>query len=118
MGEAVEVGSGELPFERGGDLLVAATERQQLLFERVEVGEVVGGVDLALGDGEVDLGLVEPAGVDGADAEVLESGGRTTPTDPRTRIRFLYRPWSRLIERWPRCAEPLSTITNTRWALL
>ena len=33
--------------------------------EGVEVGEVVGVDDLALDDGEVDLGLVEPAGVDG-----------------------------------------------------
>ena len=63
-GEAVEVGAGELPLERGGDLLVAATEREELLFERCEVGEVVGGEDLALDDREVDLGLVEPAGVD------------------------------------------------------
>jgi hypothetical protein len=31
-----------------------------LLLERVEVGEVVGGEELALDDGEVDLGLVEP----------------------------------------------------------
>ena len=59
-----EVGAGELPLERLGDLLVAAAEREELLFERVEVGEVVGGQDFALDDREVDLGLVEPAGVD------------------------------------------------------
>jgi len=64
LGEAVEVGAGELPLQRRRDLLVAAAEREQLLFERVEVGEVVGGQHLALDDREVDLGLVEPAGVD------------------------------------------------------
>jgi len=58
VGEAVEVGTGELPLERRGDLFVAAAEREQLLLEGVEVGEVVGGQDLALDDGEVDLGLV------------------------------------------------------------
>jgi hypothetical protein len=63
LGDAVEVGAGELPLKRGGDLLVAAAEREQLLLARVEVGEVVGGQDFALDDGEVDLGLVEPAGV-------------------------------------------------------
>ena len=55
MGEAVEVGAGELPLEWGGDPLVAAAECEQSLFERVEVGEVVGGEDFALDDGEVDL---------------------------------------------------------------
>ena len=35
-----------------------------MLFEVVEVGEVVGREDFALDDREVDLGLVEPAGVD------------------------------------------------------
>jgi hypothetical protein len=28
LGEAVEVGAGELPLERGGDLFVAAAERE------------------------------------------------------------------------------------------
>ena len=58
MCEAVEVGAGELPFEGRGDLLVAAAEREEVLLERVEVGEVVGGDDLALDDREIDLGLV------------------------------------------------------------
>jgi hypothetical protein len=47
-----------------------------LLFERVEVGEVVGGEHFALHDREVDLGLVESAGVEGV----------------WTRIKFLYLP--------------------------
>ena len=63
--DSVEVGAGELPLEGRSDLFVAAAEREQALLERVEVGDVVGGEDLALHDGEVDLGLVEPAGVDG-----------------------------------------------------
>ena len=62
--DAVEVGGGELPLEWGGDLLVAAAEREEVALERVEVGEVVGRENLALDDREVDLGLVEPAGVD------------------------------------------------------
>ena len=62
--EPVEVVPGELPFKGRGDLLVAAPERQQVRFESVEVGEVVGRQRLALDDAEVDLGLVEPAGVD------------------------------------------------------
>ena len=65
MGELVEVGPGELPLEGRGDLLVAAAEGEQSLFERGEVGEVVGGEDFALEDRELDLGLVEPAGVNG-----------------------------------------------------
>jgi len=97
----VEVGAGELPLERGGDLFVAA-EREELLLECVEVGEVARGEHFALDDREVDFGLVEPAGVDGV----------------WTRIGLLCRPFRRLIEALPRCAEPLSTITNTRWALL
>ena len=64
LGETVEVGAGELPLERLGDLLVAATEREELLLERGEVGEVVGREHLALHDREVDLGLVDPTGVD------------------------------------------------------
>jgi hypothetical protein len=41
-GEAVEVGAGELPLVRGGDLLVAAAELEQGTLKGVEVGEVVG----------------------------------------------------------------------------
>ena len=58
-----------------GDLLVAAAEGEEVLLERVEVGEVVGGEDLALDDREVDLGLVEPAGVDrGVDEDQVRPG--------------------------------------------
>jgi hypothetical protein len=40
-----------------------AAEGQKLLLERTEILEVVGLQDLALDDREVNLGLVEPAGV-------------------------------------------------------
>jgi hypothetical protein len=42
LGDAVEVGAGELPLERLGDLLIAASEREQLLLERVEAGKSLG----------------------------------------------------------------------------
>ena len=58
LGEAVEVGAGEPPFEWLRDLLVAAAEREELPFEAGEVREVVGGEDFSLDDREVDLGLV------------------------------------------------------------
>ena len=63
--------AGELPFEGGGGLLVAPLEGGQAVFDVVEIGEVVGGEDLALDDGVVDLDLVEPGGVDGQ----LDQGG-------------------------------------------
>ena len=73
VGEAVEVGAGELPLERRGDLFVAAAEGEQPRFERIEVGEVVGGEHLALGDGGVALGL---AGSGGAGARRGGHGAR------------------------------------------
>ncbi len=54
--DAMEILAGELPLERSGDLLIAATERQERPLERVEIGEVVGLQRLALRDREVDLG--------------------------------------------------------------
>ncbi len=65
MEEAVEVVAGELSFERLGDPLVVSCEAEEPLFEGGEVGVVVGLQHLALDDREVDLDLVEPAGVDG-----------------------------------------------------
>jgi hypothetical protein len=62
--ESVQVGAGEAPVERHGGLLVAALEAKQPLLDLDQVGEVVGGQDLALDDGEADLDLVEPGGVD------------------------------------------------------
>jgi hypothetical protein len=56
--EVVEVGCGEFPLEWSGVGVVARFERGQALFDLVEVGEVVGGQDFALYDGEDDLDLV------------------------------------------------------------
>lgn len=53
----------ELPFEGIGDLFEVAFEVLEAPFDLFEVVEVVGGEHLALDDGEVDLDLVEPAGV-------------------------------------------------------
>ncbi|HWN00055.1 MAG TPA: hypothetical protein VNO54_23665 [Streptosporangiaceae bacterium] len=50
-----EVGGGEFPVERPGGLVVAADEGQQGPGQRVEAGEVVGGDDFLLDDGEEDL---------------------------------------------------------------
>ena len=73
--DLVEVLASELPFEGCGDLLVAASEGEEVLFECVEVGEVVGLECFALEDGEVDLGLVEPGGVDwGVDDDQVRPG--------------------------------------------
>ena len=66
--------------ERFCDLLVAAAEGEERVLEGAEIGEVVGLEHLALDDREVDLALVEPAGVDGGVGDgqgrpgALESG--------------------------------------------
>src|SRR5260221_7949483 len=52
--QEVEVGRGELPLERGGDLLVVILEGQQRCCCLGEAAEVVRAEDLALDDGEVD----------------------------------------------------------------
>jgi hypothetical protein len=71
----VEVVAGELPLERLGDLLVVTAEAEQPLLEGGEFLEVVGLEDLALHDREVDLGLVEPGGVDrGVDHDEVGPG--------------------------------------------
>ena len=62
--EFVQVGAGEGPLKWTGGLLVVVLEGQQALLESGEGGEVIGGEDLTLDDGEIDLNLVEPAGVD------------------------------------------------------
>ena len=48
--QVVKVGSGEAPVERDRGLLVAALEAQQPLLDLGQIGEVVGGQDLALHD--------------------------------------------------------------------
>jgi len=54
-------------------------ESQQALFEFGPRREVIGGEDLSLHDGKVDLNLVEPTGVD---RSVNEDGVRPERTEP------------------------------------
>ena len=44
--------------------MVAALESHQIVFEGDESGEVAWGEEFALNDGEVDVDLVEPTGMD------------------------------------------------------
>ena len=59
----MQVTAGEGPLERLGGPLIAALECDQAAFEGGEVVEVARREELALNDGEVDLDLVEPAGM-------------------------------------------------------
>src|SRR5574340_153841 len=58
--------AGKGPLERGRDLLVITGEGGKALGKHLQRREIVGREDLALNDREVDLDLVEPAGMDGA----------------------------------------------------
>ncbi len=60
----VQITAREGPLERFGGALIAALEGHQPAFEGSKVGEVARGEQLTLNDGEVDLNLVEPAGMD------------------------------------------------------
>src|SRR3990172_10246924 len=53
----------ELPVEGRSHALVVLLEIQQSILYLLEAGEIVGGQNLALDDGEVDLDLIEPTGV-------------------------------------------------------
>jgi hypothetical protein len=53
--QEIEVGLGELPLERRGDLLVVVLEGQQPGFYLGEAAEVVRGQEFALDDGEVNF---------------------------------------------------------------
>ena len=63
--ELVEVGAGESPVEWPGGGVVVLLEGGDLVGELVRALEVVGAEQLALDDGEVNLDLVQPGGVDG-----------------------------------------------------
>jgi hypothetical protein len=56
--------AGELPVERLGDLVPAVLELVECAGDLGEVVKVVGLEQLALDDREVDLDLIQPAGVD------------------------------------------------------
>ena len=67
--------------ERSGDGIVAGLERGKPFADLIEVGEVVGGHDLALDDGEVDLGLVQPGSVHEQVDQVRVRPGMAHPVD-------------------------------------
>src|SRR4029450_8118914 len=69
--EVVQVLGGVGPVERSGGEVVALLEGRQPVVDLGQVGEVVGGDDLALHHGEVDFALVQPARVDGG----VDQGG-------------------------------------------
>ena len=77
--EAVEGLAAEVPVEGLGGRVVAVLEGEEPFGEGVEVGKVAGLDHLALDDGEEDLNLVQPAGVDG---QVDQFGGRPGRSDP------------------------------------
>src|SRR6266853_3328463 len=62
--QPAQVVSSEFPLKGAGDAFVALAETDQPLPHLCERAEVVRGEHLALDDGEVDLDLVKPAGVD------------------------------------------------------
>src|SRR6266516_4239557 len=79
--QVVEVGAGEVPAERPGDGVVAGFERGEAVADLAEVGEVVGCEGVALEDGEVDLGLVQPGCVGGQVDQVRVRPGFAHPGD-------------------------------------
>src|SRR6266849_3153021 len=78
--KGIEVSAGELPLERRGALLVVCLEAKESIGDLGERGEVVRGEHLALNDGEIDLDLVEPAGMHRTmnRDDVVESSLQTT----------------------------------------
>jgi hypothetical protein len=63
--ESLEIAASEGPLKWRCSPLVVRLEGKQALLEFGQGRKVVGGEDLSLNDGEVDLDLVEPTGVDG-----------------------------------------------------
>lgn len=63
--ELREVGSGELPFEGFGENFGASLEGEDVGGELVERSDVWRREDFTLEDREIDLDLIQPAGVDG-----------------------------------------------------
>ena len=77
----MEVSAVEFPLEGFGDGLVVALEAKQAILNVSDRGEVVRGESFPLDDGEVDLDLVEPAGMDWSMNEHEIWEGR--PSTPR-----------------------------------
>src|SRR2546425_12295251 len=62
--ERSKILAGEGPLERGRRSFVVILEAEQAVLDLGQRGKVVRRQDLALDDREIDLDLVEPAGVD------------------------------------------------------
>jgi hypothetical protein len=77
----VEIGAGERPVKRLGDLAVVVLERGDPRRERVEICEVVGGARLALEDREADL-----SGTRAARADCGMRGRHRRPRDLRHHV--------------------------------
>jgi hypothetical protein len=61
--EFIQVFAGEGPLERSGRLFIALLETQQSVLQLSQRAEIVGRENLALHDREINLDLIEPAGV-------------------------------------------------------
>jgi hypothetical protein len=59
----IQVFAGEGPLERSGRLFIAFLETQESVLQRSQRPEIVGRENLALHDREINLDLIEPAGV-------------------------------------------------------
>jgi len=62
-GQPGQVSSCESPVDGRSHALVVLLEAQQSVLDLRDAAEVIGSEGLALNDGEVDLDLIEPAGV-------------------------------------------------------
>ena len=79
--EVGEIGPRELPVEGRGDMLVMVLKAAEPIRDILQRREVIGRERLTLDDGEVDLDLVEPAGVDWAMDEHEIGEGGLEPAD-------------------------------------
>ena len=79
--QVAEVGAGVFPVKRPGDGVVAGLERGEAAADLIQVGEVVGGEDFALDDGEVDFRLIQPGGVREQVDQLRGRLGRGHPLD-------------------------------------
>jgi len=62
--EPSQIAPGEGPPERFGGTLISILEANQGAFESGAIDKIAGREQFALNDGEVDLDLVEPTGMD------------------------------------------------------
>ena len=60
----MKIAAGEGPLEGRGSPLIVALEGEETLFEFGQAREIVWRENLSLDDGEIDLDLIEPTGVD------------------------------------------------------